>query len=93
MAKRIIVNQQALESLGAEPLAVLLMDLAEGDVVLKRRLRLALAGPEQAVHVVLKRLATIRRSKSYIEWDKAPEIARDLLGQLATITGKVAPAN
>ncbi len=61
--------------------------------MLKRRLRLVLAGPEQAAHEVRKRLATIRRAKSYIEWEKAVEVARDLLGQLATITGKVASAN
>jgi len=91
MAKRILVNQQALSALGAEQLAALLIELAEGDVVLKRRLRMALAGPKQAAHEVRKRLDTIRRAKSFIGWDKTPAIARDLRGQLATITDIVAP--
>jgi len=44
MAKAPTFNTKALEALGAQRLAALLLDIAEGDAAIKRRLRLELAG-------------------------------------------------
>ena len=91
MAARKTLSTDTLRALGAAHLAVLLMDLAEGDAALKRRLRMEIAGPEQAVAEVRKRLASLKRAKSYIEWNKAKALLQDLETQLGAITEKVAP--
>jgi len=91
MAKRKTLSTDTLQALGAAHLAALLMDIAEGDAALKRRLRMEIAGPEQAAADVRKRLASLKRAKSYIEWNKTKALVLDLETQLGAITGKVAP--
>ena len=59
-----------------------------------RRLRLELthaAGPEALAHEVRKRIATIRRSTSYVEWNRTQPLIRDLDTQLNMIADKIAP--
>lgn len=91
MAARKTLSTDTLRALGAAHLAVLLMDIAEGDAALKRRLRMEIAGPEQAAADVRKRLASLKRAKSYIEWNKTKALVQDLETQLGAITQKVAP--
>ena len=91
MAKRKTLSTDTLQALGAAHLAALLMDIAEGDAALKRRLRMEIAGPAQAAAEVHKRIASLKRAKSYIEWNKTKALVVDLETQLGAITGKVAP--
>ncbi len=94
MASNKTLNAKNLEALGAERLADLLMETCQGSAVIKRRLRLELAG-EQGVKAIAsevrKRLATIKRAKSYIDWNKTKAFLNDLEMQRKMIMEKVAP--
>jgi len=94
MASTKTLNAKNLEALGAERLASLLIEVATGDAAIKRRLRLALAGeasPADAAREVGKRLATIARARSFIEWHKVKPLATDLEAQHRAILELVAP--
>lgn len=75
------LNAKNLEVLGAARLAELLIEISSGDAVAERRLRLELAGQEGAAAVareVRKRLATIARSRSLVDWHSLPSLGDDL---------------
>lgn len=87
-------NAKNLAALGADRLAELLLELASGDAAAKRRLRLELAsqsGGEDVVAEVRKRLATIAKSKSFVDWHKVRALAKDLEAQRTAIMKHVAP--
>jgi len=88
------LNAKNLAALGAERLAELLLELATGDVAAKRRLRLELAsrgGGSDVAAEVRKRLISIARSKSFVDWRKVKPLAQDLEVQRAAIMDHVAP--
>lgn len=90
------LNAKNLEALGAKQLAALLMEISAGDAAAKRRLRLELAGTQGASEVareVRKRLATIARSRSFIDWQKRKTVVDDLETQRAAIKEKVAASD
>lgn len=93
MASEKTLNVKNLAALGVERLAALLFELADGDAVMKRRLRLELAsrvgGGDVAVEI-RKRLASIARSRSFVDWGKVKLLARDLDMQRAAIVSYVA---
>ena len=65
MASKSTLNAKNLETLGAERLAELLIEISTGSAVAKRRLRLKLAGaqsPTEAGREVAKRLTSIARA-------------------------------
>jgi hypothetical protein len=87
------VNAANLAALGAERLADLLMEAADEDPGLKRRLRMELAGEVGAEHLateIAKRLATIEGRRSRIHWRKYRAFARDLEVQRGMIAGPLA---
>jgi hypothetical protein len=93
MASKKTLNAENLEALGAQRLAELLMDIAEGDAATKRRLRLELAAreaPETVAAEVRKRLAQIARARSFVDWRKIRDLAADLETQRRTIFDQVA---
>lgn len=93
MSKKAL-NKKNLAALGAERLADLCLELGAGSAEIKRRLRLELthaAGPEALAHEVRKRLATIQRSTSFVEWNRTRSLVRDLDTQLTMIVDKIAP--
>jgi hypothetical protein len=70
-----------LAALGAERLADLLIDVAEGHAQIKRRLRLELAaaiGAEDLVSELVKRLEAVSDSRARIHWRKHKEFVREL---------------
>jgi len=76
-----ILNAKSLEALGAARLAELLIDISTGNAAVKRRLRLALASarsPGQLANEVRKRLATIARSRAFVDWRGVRALADDL---------------
>ena len=92
MAKKTL-NTGNLEALGAARLAELLMEVSEGNAAAKRRLRLALAGAESPAEVakqVRKRLATIARSRSFVDWQNRKSLVDDLETQRRAIVDQVA---
>jgi Family of unknown function (DUF6880) len=93
MASKTKLNAENLEALGAQRLAQLLMDLADGDSATKRRLRLELtahAAPETMAAEVRKRLTQIGRARSFADWSKVRDLAADLEAQRRVIIDKVA---
>ncbi|MEO9129947.1 MAG: DUF6880 family protein [Sphingomonas sp.] len=88
MASTKTLSAQNLETLGAARLAALLIEISAGDATAKRRLRLELAGQSgsaEVAHQVRKRLATIAKARSFVDWDKVKALAADLEPQRRAI--------
>ena len=71
MASRKTLNAKDLEALGAERLAELLVEVSTGNAGVKRRIRLELASlqsSDQVAKEIRKRLTTIARSRSFVDW-------------------------
>lgn len=93
MSKKTL-NTQNLEALGATRLADLFIEVSQGNAELKRRLRLELShalGAGELAREVRKRLATIKRSTSFVDWQKQRAFVKDLETQLDMISDKIAP--
>ena len=89
--KSVIVEN--LETLGPKRLATLLMEFAERDAGLKRRLRLELTAakePESLAGEVRKRLGQISRARSFADWHQVRELREELDSQRQTIADQVA---
>src|SRR5271165_1888786 len=87
------LNAKNLANLGAERLAELLIDLGSGDAAIKRRLRLELAaanGSADVAREVKKRLTTIAKAQSFVEWPKIKQLASDLELQRRAIAEQIA---
>jgi len=70
------------------------MDLAEGDAAMKRRLRLELASQSSGADVAVeirKRLISIARSRSFVDWQKVKPLSQDLETQRLAIMTHVVP--
>ncbi len=93
MASKKTLNADNLEALGASRLAQLLMEVSLGNAAIKRRLRLELAGAESPAEVakpIRKRLATIARSRSFVDWQNRKSLVDDRDAQRRAIVGQVA---
>jgi hypothetical protein len=87
------LTADSLERLGAARLAQLVLELSSGSAVIKRRLKIELSGPDGAGRGIAKRLATIGKSKSYIDWRKVRVVHGELMDQRAAIITLVAPSD
>ena len=96
MAAKQTLNVKNLESLGAQRLAELLIEISTGDAAAKRRLRLELAGAsssEDLAKEVRKRIVSIARSTSFVNWQKRKALVSDLETQHDAITNKIGKEN
>ena len=96
MASKNTLNANNLEAMGAERLAELLIEISTANVAVKRRLRLELAGaqsPNELVKELRKRLTTIERSRSFIDWQNRKTLIEDLETQRRAIVDQVAKAD
>ncbi len=96
MAAPKTLNARNLEALGSARLAELLIEISTGNAVAQRRLRLELAGnagPDEAARAIAKRLATINRSRTHIDWQKVKPLMVDLTAQRVAILTSVAPTD
>ena len=94
MASRKTVTLDNLMALGPERLAVILVELADGNAEVKRRLRLELAaqtGGNIIAAEIGKRLAALRSARSFIDWQRRRDFVRDLDLQRAMIVDRVTP--
>ncbi len=83
----------AVTGLGVDRLAELVLAQTQADPVFARTVRMALAAKDEGgslAHEIDKRLKTIRRSRSFIEWDKVKPFARELDQLRQTIVGPLA---
>jgi hypothetical protein len=93
MPRSSALDAKALLALGPERLTELLLELAASDPAIKRQLKLAVASsssPQEAAAQVRKRLATIARSRRFLEREQRQLIRKDLTAQLDAITGRIA---
>lgn len=92
MPSETTLNAKNLTTLGAERLAELLLDVTAGDAGAKRRLRLELASRSggDVASEIRKRLVSIAKSRSFIDWRRVKELARDLEAQREAIAAHVA---
>jgi hypothetical protein len=96
LASKKTLNAKNLEVLGAERLAQLLIEISTGSAAAKRRLRLELAGaesPREVEREIRKRLTTIARSRSFIDWQNRRALVEDLETQRRGIIEQVAKAD
>lgn len=96
MATKTTLNAKNLEALGAQRLAELLIEISTGNAAHKRRLRLELASNHSSVeigHEVRKRLSSIARARTYIDWRKVKAVKLDLETQRKMIVETVAKDN
>jgi hypothetical protein len=90
---RTTLNAKNLEALGPERLAELLIEISNGNAAAKRRLRLELAkaqSPGELAKEVRKRLSSIARSRSFLDWQGIRALANDLDAQRDAIVETVA---
>ena len=93
MSKKTL-NKANLADLGADRLADLLIEVSQGSADIKRRLRLELShnlGATELAYEVRKRLASLRKSKSFVSWRKRKALVKDLDTQVVMIVNKIAP--
>ena len=93
MAGKTALNARNLEALGTTRLAELLVEISSGNAAAKRRLRLELAAaqsPGDVAKEVRKRLTTIGRSRSFVDWQGVRSLADDLDTQRRAIVDTVA---
>jgi hypothetical protein len=93
MAAKTTLNAKNLEALGAQRLSELLIEISTGSAAHKRRLRMELAGNHGSAEVsreVRKRLASIARARTFINWRKVKALKADLETQRKTIVDVVA---
>jgi hypothetical protein len=90
MASKKTLTAANLEALGAPRLAELLLEIAKGDAAAQRRLRMAIAAPEQVAAEVRKRLAQIERSTAFLDGPRVRALAADLDTQRRAIVEQVA---
>ena len=96
MASKTTLNAKNLEALGAQRLAELLIDISTGSAASKRKLRLALAGaqsPREAAREITKRLISIARARSFINWKNRKTLVDDLETQRRAIVEQIARAD
>jgi hypothetical protein len=93
MASKKTVTLDNLITLGPERLAAILVELANGDAEVKRRLRLELAsqtGGGSIAAEIGKRLTALRFARSFIDWQKRRDFVKDLDLQRTMIVDRVA---
>jgi hypothetical protein len=86
------LNTANLAALGVTRLAQLLIEISEGNAPVKRRC-LELASTESPTAVadqIRKRIATIARSRSFIDWHNRKSLVDDLEAQRRAIVNQVA---
>ncbi len=96
MSSKKTLNAKNLEDLGAERLAELLIEISSGNAASKRRLRLELAGtlsPAEVAREVRKRLSTIARTRSFVDWQNQKALVEDLETQRRAIVDQVGRAD
>ena len=93
MASKTTLNARNLEALGAERLAVLLIEISTGSATAKRKLKLALtsaSSPSELTSEIGKRLTAIAVGRGRIGWARRKTFVADLDMQRRAIVDEVA---
>ena len=90
------LNAANLQALGAAQLAELLIEISKGNAAAQRRLRLALAGSggaAEAARAIIKRVGSIARARTWLDWQKIKPFVAELDTQRRAILDLVAPSD
>ena len=93
MARTKTVTPEALAALGAEALAEVLIAHAATDPTLRKKLGMLLAGtegPGKLAAEIDKRIKTIGRSRSFVDWEKRKPLVHELDHLRVTIATRLA---
>jgi len=93
MARAKAVTPEALAALGAEALAEMLIAHAATDPTLRKKLGMLLAGtegPGKLAAEIDKRIKTISRSRSFVDWEKRKPLVQELDHLRVTIATRLA---
>ncbi len=93
MARTKTITAEALAALGVETLAEVLIAHATTDPALRKKLGILLAGtegPGKLAAEIDKRLRTIGRSRSFVDWDKRKTLVQELDHLRVTIGSQLA---
>jgi hypothetical protein len=93
VARTKAVTREALAALGAEALADLLIAHAATDPTLRKKLGMLLAGtegPGKLAAEIDKRIKTIGRSRSFVDWEKRKPLVHELDHLRVTIATRLA---
>src|SRR5918994_21352 len=93
MARAKQITADKLARLGVRRLAEILEEHASADAILRRKLTIALAalnGVDKLAVAVGKRIHTIGRSRSFLDWEKGRELAKEIDHLRTTIAGPLA---
>jgi uncharacterized protein DUF6880 len=93
MAPKKTVTLENLVALGPERLAAILVDLADADAEIKRRLRLELAaqvGGDSIAAEIGRRITALKSARSFVDWQKRRDFVKDLDLQRTMIVERVA---
>ncbi len=96
MASKKTLIAKSLQALGTQRLAELLIEVSSTNAAVKRRLRLELAAaqsPGEVAKEIRKRLTTIARSRSFIDWQNRRAFIEDLEARRRAILNQVATAD
>lgn len=92
MARKPALNEDALAKLGVAKLSKLIIDEAGRNPTFRKLVSATLAaakGPEAVAVVVDKRLASLERTKGFVDWGKAKEFATDLANTVGFIVSEI----
>ena len=93
MARAKTVTPEALAALGAETLAEVLVAHTATDPILRKKLGMLLAGtegPGKLAAEIDKRIRTIGRSRSFVDWEKRKPLVHELDHLRVTIATRLA---
>ena len=93
MARTKTITPEALAALGAEALAEALVAHAATDPTLRKKLGMLLAGtegPGKLAAEIDKRIKTIGRSRSFVDWEKRKPLVHELDHLRVTIATRLA---
>jgi hypothetical protein len=95
MARKPTVNSEALIALGVERLATLVIEATERDGAFKKIVAAALAGtkgPDAVAALIDRRLSSLEKARSFVEWDKAKTFTADLASLTQSIVAELGAA-
>jgi hypothetical protein len=93
--KQPTVTIESLTKLSVKRLAALLLEAAENDPALAKRLRVELlkSDPEALAREIDKQIASLKRARSFVDWRKIRELAKTLDALRASISGPLLEAD
>ncbi len=92
VARKPAINEDALAKLGVAKLATLIVDEAGRNPTFRKLVTATLAaakGPDAVAVVIDKRLASLDRTKGFVDWPKAKEFAADLANMVVIIVSEI----